>query len=179
MAVAAAVLVIGLAIWVSVERKQRWLLEDGERVAEIDRLRLVAHEAAGRANEFSRQAAGHQAEAKKLQVELDRVRKWIKNRPAPKTLVACQKQLKEFDAAAAILERSLALEKLTVYALSGQIAEVDRRAENLESAWKKERKRADGFQKIRKRDKMKKVFIGVGSGLAGGAIVGLAVGATN
>ena len=179
LALSAVVIIIGLSIWGLFERQQRWLLEDGKRVAEIDRLRSVASDANRRAGIFSARAQAHQKEIKQLEGELEKYKKWRKNRIKPKTLAECHKQLEGFDAAAAILERNLALEKLTVIAQKGQIVEADRRADNLEVAWEKERKRADGYRKVKKRDKMKKAFIGVGSGLAGGAIVAITVGATN
>lgn len=178
-ALAAGILIVALTIWISYERQQKWLMEDAERILEIDRLRLSAVDSARRANDFSVQAYEKQKEVEGLKVELEKARKWRKNRVRPKTLAECHKQLKEFDAAAAILERNLALEQLTVYALRGQIAELDQRGNTLETAWQKERARAEGYRKVKKREKLKKVFIGVGSGLAGGGIVAIAVGATN
>ena len=178
-ALAAGILIVALTVSVSYYRQQKWLLEDSARVAEIDHYRGVAVDAHRRANKFSVQVDTHQKEIAALNEDLEKARKWRKNRIRPKTLTECHKQLEEFDIVAARLERTLALEQLTVFALRGQTVELEQRGDNLEAAWQRERKRAEGYRKIGKREKIKKVFIGVGSGLAGGAIVGIAVGATN
>jgi hypothetical protein len=47
----------------------------------------------------------------------------------------------------------------------------------LEVAWKKERERSQGFQKQAKREKVRKTFLALGAGVAGGAM-GYAIGVT-
>jgi hypothetical protein len=49
------------------------------------------------------------------------------------------------------------------------------RAEQLERAWTLERSRAEGFKRQKKKEQVKKVFIGIGSGVAG-TLVGIGIG---
>jgi hypothetical protein len=177
LAVVAAIVVAGL--WFSHVRQAKWFAKDAERVAMIDSHKLTALDAERKAHVFAAQAAASKKREEELKAEVERLRKWRKNRKPPKTLPECKQQLVEYDASVAILERQLAIKKLTVIAQEGTIVEQRLRGDHWEYAWGEEHKRSETFKKVRKREKMKKVFIGVGSGIAGGILVGVAVGATN
>jgi hypothetical protein len=76
-----------------------------------------------------------------------------------------------------LLEEALKVERLTVAALSSALTDQTTRADLLDRAWNLERKRAESYQKQAKREKVKKVFLALGVGLAGGA-AGYAIGTT-
>lgn len=176
--IAAVVLAIGVGIWIVHLRQQNWLLKDADRVAEIDRFKSLAADAGRRADTFAAEATGYREESEQLQVEVDRLRKWRKTRKPPKTLEECKTQVRTFDAGLAIMERDLSLKHLSVVALTGALIEEERQSLAWKTAWELEQERSKGFQRIEKRERTKKVLIGVGSALGGGVLVGIAVGAT-
>jgi hypothetical protein len=93
-----------------------------------------------------------------------------------KTLEECKNHLADADTLIDGLETTLVLK---VKSLDGMYIAYEGtydRAEQLEKAWLLERRRAEGFKRQQKKEQVKKVFIGIGSGV-GGALVGIGIGA--
>lgn len=162
----AVIIILGLVI--GRLREQKWLLQDQQRIAEIEEYRDAAEEA-------RKSAAASMARADELRDDLHEMEEAIQP-----VKVAYRKRKKpevrtECDAYVERLEQVVEKEGELIMQLDAAYWDSKNRGDQLEQAWLMERDRANGFQKQAKKDKVKKVFIGVGSGVAG-TLIGMGIG---
>jgi hypothetical protein len=144
-------------------------------VAEIEEHRTRASEGAERAAKAIEEVEHLQVRLRVLEGDLVRSRKWVRQRVPAKNLEECQDQLTDADDLIEGLEQTLDLRKQLTERLYVAYEGTYDRAEQLERAWVLERDRAEGFKRQQKKEQVKKVFIGIGSGV-GGALIGIGIG---
>jgi len=162
----AVIIILGLII--GRLREQKWLLQDQQRVAEIEEYRMAADEARKSAAASMARAEGLKADLRTMEETIVPIRTVYRKRKKPEVQTEC-------DAYVVALEQVVEKEGELIMQLDAAYWDSKTRGDQLEQAWLKERDRANGFQKQAKRDKVKKVFIGVGSGVAG-TLIGLGIG---
>lgn len=173
--IASLLLAIAIGLLISVKRHQEFQRRDAELVhqiedhlAERDRLRGVVAVHLDRVQELETDKLG-------LEGDLQAARAKWRARKEPKDLTECKSQLVDANEYTVLVERNLDLETLTSQALADALFDTQGQVDQLEKAWQLERKRTSAFQKQQKREHVKKVLIGVGSGIAG-AGVGFTIG---
>ena len=172
---AIAIIIIG-GLYINRLREQKWVALDVARVTEIEELWTASKEDKRLAGEAIARADTLQDQVDSLSEDLEESRKKVYGRKMATSLKGCRAQLADADVLIGDLEKSLALEKLSVTALRASYIYTYDRAGRLEEMWQLERKRSDGFKKIQKKETTKKVFIGIGGGLTG-MLIGIGIGA--
>lgn len=147
----------------------RWLVKDAERVVKIEQLTTEAKLAKERADKARAEAAEAQAKVGVLDAALRASKAKLAKRPRPQTLPEAEDEIVELKGHVDLLEKRLVVEKLTTVNLSLALEEETNRADQLEQAWQYERKRTEAYRKITKRDKVKKAFLAIGTGVVAGA----------
>jgi hypothetical protein len=159
------------ALWFFQRRQLQWKLQDESRLSAIAEARQAAFEAERRAAASFQEAEGLRKQSAVIEKELEALREKVRKRPAqPSTLPECMENLGLLTHQVVLLEEALKVERLTVAALSSALTDQTTRADLLDRAWNLERKRSESYQKQAKREKVKKVFLALGVGLAGGAV---------
>lgn len=169
----------GLVVFGLIARRaalSEWNQLDSQRKENIDKLVQQAALEAQRADGWRVVAKDLQAKLVASEDALEASRKRVIKRPRPMTVADCTVQLTDLENHIALLDERLSLEQQKVVALEQSLDSQTRRAEILEQAWRLERSRAEALKKNVRRERLKKGFLGVGLGLAGG-LIGYGVGA--
>jgi chromosome segregation ATPase len=163
-------------LWYAFSQGRDFSQKDAERVVQIER--HIAQ------TKQYREANTH------LTSELARLRKELENQKT-KTVVTrtrwrerkvattspdCQEILEDASAHISNLEVELDLEQATSQALAEVLMNTQGQVDHLEAAWQLERERVGAYQKQQKKQKIKKVVIGISSAAAGIG-VGFTIGA--
>jgi hypothetical protein len=176
LALSLGVVLLLTGAYLYVQRQQQdWVAKDVVRRAEIAEARSRAENALQRAAEAQKEVAYHKERAEALEGLLAASRAKRKNRRKAKTFDECRGQLKDCDEHVANLEQVVALDGLTITSLETALFETQDAAEGYRLAADTEKKRSKTFEKALRREKVKRVMIGIGAGAAG-TLAGFGIG---
>lgn len=169
---------LGILLW----QRSIFHERDAARVVQIEKALVKAEEQAQKVEDLKGAVGVLEEQKKAVEGDLEALRAKWKARPrvrkSPEPTVEeedCQEALATAEELIPRLEDRLLLEVKTGETLAEALFESEGRADQLEKAWTLERERTKDFKKQQRRDKIGKVFIGLGAGIAGGA-VGFTVG---
>jgi len=167
IAISVLVVVMALSLWWMNRNTNRWDRRNAELVVEVERFRQESADAEARVDEALKEKERIDKEKAKIADDLAAARAEIK-RLRPKSLAECITYLNDCEKKRATLILSLDLEELTSASLADALVYRTTQADANEAAWLAEQKRAEGWRKLGKRQRIGMGFIGVGAGLVGG-----------